>query len=91
MQAHFWPSGMQRSWPKYADAPVHPKALLTEILKTSFNTDAHFVTYSVDGKNELPRMGKVAQSTDNGLQIHLVAADLDREPHEPWESEKQAA
>ena len=90
MEAHFWPSGRERSFPKFGDAPLSPQKDLIALLREKHRSNVHFGLYRIPGKDKIPRLGKDAQNLELGVEMHLLAADFDRDPHTPWESTEEA-
>ena len=90
MKAHFWPSGRVYSFPKYPQAPLHSSENLLDLIRREHSTDAHFTVYRIPGKDTIPRLSKGAEQMDLGVEMHLIAVDIDREPHEPWDSPHDA-
>jgi len=79
-----------KSWPRHKEKTTFPQICLIEALEFEHATDAQLLTYRVVGESNIPRLSKEAQDLGIEIEVHLLAADIDREPHEPWESLDEA-
>lgn len=87
VEAHYWSSGVVKSFPKYGEtAPLHPKQDLIELLKRHHTRDIHLPVYRVPGEDKIPRYGKIAARMNLGLEMHILAVDIDLPGHAAWES-----
>jgi hypothetical protein len=79
-----------KSWPRHKDKSLFPMLDLIEALDCEHPSDAQLLTYRVVGKSHIPRLSKEAEDLGLPIEVHLLAADIDRDPHEPWDTPDQA-
>ena len=81
-----------------ADVALHPLVDSYEALTKEWSTESACVSYLVTSdsgvEEAVPRLTteSIHHCEDNGLRVHVhwIFLDLDREPHEPWDTEEQA-
>lgn len=84
-----FPKGI-KSLTELSEPGIEPMshAPLADALAASYNTDAHFVTYSVPGADTIPRINKTALRSirDAGMDVvcQYIVIDYDNPNHGPW-------
>jgi len=67
---------------------VFSPVLLAEVLEETYETDAHFVPYFVEGEEEWPACAKnmlgLVEREGGRILTSMAVLDFDTEPHQPW-------
>jgi hypothetical protein len=85
--------GLQGDPSLHGMPPVFDLVSLEQALNTTYNYDAHIVTYQIEGERRLSRLNKTAynflREIGKTVTCFLIFVDVDNPGHAPWDNMHQ--